>query len=293
LNALQAGESFESVTESSTMLTVRSLELLQKLGFLVHPTDQKWMHTTVANQLYYFAALGFNPNESQENLLRSKVAIVGVGGIGTVLLSHLVGSGLSNFILIDSDVVQQSNFNRQQMFSLSDLGEYKVFAAEKWITARVHPCSVDARPIHVSDSIELSNIIQDCDMVVLAADSPVNIKYIVLEAAILSGCAFAAADCGLRSASWGPIVRGESAKNYLEEISSGKRDFSVPQPHAPMQASFSPTNTIAASFLAREVIHWLAGLSHRSDYQLHNFEELVRPRTASTSDTPHGSRAKP
>src|SRR4051812_10935951 len=69
----------------------------------------------------------------QFKLLNSKVAIVGVGALGTVTANHLVRSGVGYVRLIDRDLVELSNLQRQTLFDEEDasLQLPKVIAAQK------------------------------------------------------------------------------------------------------------------------------------------------------------------
>lgn len=77
-----------------------------------------------------FSGIG---KEGQLKLLNSKVAIVGVGALGTVCANHLVRSGIGNIRLIDRDVVDLSNLQRQSLFNEEDvnLNLPKAAAAKK------------------------------------------------------------------------------------------------------------------------------------------------------------------
>jgi molybdopterin-synthase adenylyltransferase len=71
--------------------------------------------------------------EGQKKLLGSKVVIVGVGALGTVIANHLVRAGVGHIRLIDRDLVELSNLQRQNLFCEEDakLNLPKAIAAEK------------------------------------------------------------------------------------------------------------------------------------------------------------------
>ena len=48
-----------------------------------------------------------------EKLNKSKVAIFGIGGVGSYVVEGLARAGIGNFILVDNDVISESNINRQ------------------------------------------------------------------------------------------------------------------------------------------------------------------------------------
>ncbi len=69
--------------------------------------------------------------EGQRRLKGAKVLCVGVGGLGSPLLQYLAAAGVGTLGLVDDDVVEISNLQRQVLFGDSDLGQKKVDAAEK------------------------------------------------------------------------------------------------------------------------------------------------------------------
>jgi hypothetical protein len=64
----------------------------------------------------------------QEALAASSVAIIGCGGLGSLIGLYLAGAGVGGITLIDDDVVEISNLHRQLAFRESDLGESKSLA---------------------------------------------------------------------------------------------------------------------------------------------------------------------
>lgn len=69
----------------------------------------------------------------QVALAEARVALVGCGGIGSPALQYLAGAGVGRLTLIDSDVVEESNLQRQTIFSPDDLGQAKAEAAATWV----------------------------------------------------------------------------------------------------------------------------------------------------------------
>ncbi|MBO4816017.1 MAG: tRNA threonylcarbamoyladenosine dehydratase [Clostridia bacterium] len=71
--------------------------------------------------------------ENLEKLKNSKVAIFGLGGVGSFVLEGLVRAGVGSFILVDNDVVSESNLNRQLIALNSKIGKPKVEVAKERI----------------------------------------------------------------------------------------------------------------------------------------------------------------
>ncbi len=67
----------------------------------------------------------------QRKIQKSKVLVIGVGGLGCPLIIYLANSGICNIGIIDYDKVDLSNLNRQILFTPKDVGKFKVNIAKK------------------------------------------------------------------------------------------------------------------------------------------------------------------
>jgi molybdopterin/thiamine biosynthesis adenylyltransferase/rhodanese-related sulfurtransferase len=74
----------------------------------------------------------------QAVLARSRVLIVGAGGLGSPVLQYLAGAGVGFLGVVDSDTLQASNLHRQPIYALAQVGESKVMLAEAAV-ARINP----------------------------------------------------------------------------------------------------------------------------------------------------------
>lgn len=68
-----------------------------------------------------------------EKLKKSKVAIFGIGGVGSYVVEGLARAGVGNFILVDNDEVSLTNLNRQIIATYETIGKAKVDIAKKRI----------------------------------------------------------------------------------------------------------------------------------------------------------------
>ena len=67
----------------------------------------------------------------QKRILKSKVLIIGLGGLGCPLTLYLANSGVKNFGFVDSDKVEISNLSRQILYNFKDIGKLKVTQAKE------------------------------------------------------------------------------------------------------------------------------------------------------------------
>lgn len=68
--------------------------------------------------------------EGIQKLQKAKVAIFGIGGVGSYVVEGLVRAGVGNFILVDNDEVSISNLNRQMIATTKTIGRSKVEVAK-------------------------------------------------------------------------------------------------------------------------------------------------------------------
>ncbi|MGB9887572.1 MAG: HesA/MoeB/ThiF family protein [Moorellales bacterium] len=108
--------------------------------------------------------------EGQERLGKARVVVVGTGGLGCPATVYLTCVGVGNLTLVDSDIVELSNLNRQFLHWEEDLGREKVFSASSKL-ARLNP-EVELTPIRTRVTAEnVEEIIAGADVVVDALDN--------------------------------------------------------------------------------------------------------------------------
>ena len=111
-------------------------------------------------------------NEFSENNLKKlsevKIGIVGMGGIGCPLSQYLVNSGIKDLLLVDGDIVEKSNLNRQILFNINDIGEKKVKIAKSKLNLINSACKINVIDQNI-DSFNLDSL-NECSIVVDATD---------------------------------------------------------------------------------------------------------------------------
>mgnify|MGYP001306990709 CR=1 FL=1 len=103
----------------------------------------------------------------QERLARARVLCVGAGGLGSPLLQYLAAAGVGRIGIIDDDVVDESNLQRQPIYSTADLGKRKALIAAQRVEA-LNPL-VRADPIvtrfdagNARELVRLYDVVADC-----------------------------------------------------------------------------------------------------------------------------------
>ena len=109
-----------------------------------------------------------------ERLQKKKVLVLGCGGIGTHVAWNLATMGVGALFLLDYDIVELSNLNRQLLFDTNDIGKSKTSVLKKKLSAIAPTCEIHAIHIRITSESELESICQDCkcDLVIKSADTP-------------------------------------------------------------------------------------------------------------------------
>lgn len=92
----------------------------------------------------------------QVALASKHVVVIGLGGIGSPALQYLAAAGIGRFTLIDDDVVDVSNLQRQTIFTSRDIGHGKATSARRWLAN-----FDDALEVAISDSRITSDNVGD------------------------------------------------------------------------------------------------------------------------------------
>lgn len=92
-------------------------------------------------------------NFNEDNIFKlenTKIAIIGLGGIGCPLIQYLVSSGFKNLVFFDGDKVEKSNLGRQILYGLGDVEKFKVnVAKDKLLETNPH-CNIVVHSEHLT-----------------------------------------------------------------------------------------------------------------------------------------------
>lgn len=120
----------------------------------------------------------------QQRLLNSKVLVIGTGGLGSPIALYLAAAGIGTIGLVDADVVDLSNLQRQVIHFTPDVGRPKVTSAREKINL-MNP-DVTVREINMRvDASNIMDLIADYDFIVEGTDN-FPTKFLVNDACILA-----------------------------------------------------------------------------------------------------------
>ncbi|GAB2753692.1 adenylyltransferase/sulfurtransferase MoeZ [Amycolatopsis magusensis] len=163
--------------------------------------------------------------DGQKRLKNAKVLVIGAGGLGSPALLYLAAAGVGTLGIVDFDVVDESNLQRQVIHGQSDVGKLKAASAQESL-AETNPNV----KVHLhTDRLDSSNaleIFRDYDLIVDGTDNFAT-RYLVNDAAVLLGKPYV----------WGSIFRFEGQVSvFWEDAPDGRglnyRDL-YPEPPPP------------------------------------------------------------
>ena len=135
--------------------------------------------------------------EGQKRLKNAKVLVVGAGGLGSPALLYLAAAGVGTLGVVDFDVVDESNLQRQVIHGQSDIGKPKAQSAKESV-AEINPLvTVNLHEVPL-DSSNALDIFRDYDLILDGTDNFAT-RYLVNDACVLLGKPYV----------WGSIFRFE------------------------------------------------------------------------------------
>ncbi|MBC6450412.1 adenylyltransferase/sulfurtransferase MoeZ [Actinokineospora xionganensis] len=161
----------------------------------------------------------------QKRLKNAKVLVVGAGGLGSPALLYLAAAGVGTLGIVDFDVVDESNLQRQVIHGVSDVGKPKAQSAKESI-AEINPLiNVVLHQEHLNSTNAL-DIFAPYDLILDGTDNFAT-RYLVNDAAVLLGKPYV----------WGSIFRFEGQVSvFWEDAPNGQglnyRDL-YPEPPPP------------------------------------------------------------
>ncbi|CAH8283298.1 adenylyltransferase/sulfurtransferase [Mariniflexile fucanivorans] len=120
----------------------------------------------------------------QDKLSNAKVLVVGAGGLGCPILQYLTAAGIGTLGVIDFDVVETSNLQRQVLFGTSSFGKNKAEAAKKRLEDLNNEISIIAYPEKLTYQNAL-NLFNQYDIIVDGSDN-FETRYLVNDACIIT-----------------------------------------------------------------------------------------------------------
>jgi len=122
--------------------------------------------------------------KGQEKILNSKVLIIGAGGLGAPAALYLAAAGVGNLGIVDGDVVDLSNLQRQIIHFTPDIGKKKVDSARE----KINQINPDVKVTTYNEKVyakNILNIIKDYDFIIDGTDN-FSAKFLINDACVIA-----------------------------------------------------------------------------------------------------------
>lgn len=196
--------------------------------------------------------------EGQEKLKKSKVLVIGAGGLGCPVLQYVAAAGVGKVAFAEFDMVSEANLQRQILYGSDDVGKLKSVIAKKRLEALNSLVEFEIFNLRI-DAGNSSRILKDFDVVVDATDN-LETRYIINDTCVILN----------KPMVHGAIYKFEgqvSVFNYMEGPTYrcynplvDKSDFKNPSPGNVGLLGVLPG--ITGSLMANEVIKIITGVGN-------------------------------
>jgi len=122
--------------------------------------------------------------KGQNKLIQAKVLVIGAGGLGCPILQYLAAAGVGTIGIVDFDIVEESNLQRQILFGMSTLGKNKALAAKERLEDLNPTISITAYPerLTVKNAVNLFN---NYDIIIDGTDN-FTTRYLINDASLIT-----------------------------------------------------------------------------------------------------------
>lgn len=270
ISLLKKGLTYADINQAADRLNPYLLDYLIESKATIQTNEPRFIRET--KNLGFFMLKSTDPVARMQLLQSKKVAVIGLGGIGTVIIENLIRCGLKTFVLFDPDRVSPSDLNRQVLYMPKDINRMKTDVVRDYILELDPTANVKCHCIKISDSNTLEKTMSpDVDFIIQAADYPLKqLNNLVNDYCHNHKKSFINSACGLEKGFWGPLIDYQriDEKVNLTEFLSG--EYSLDELYLcenldqPVVYSFGPSNMIIAAHAASDIIAHLSGLEAHS-----------------------------
>jgi molybdopterin/thiamine biosynthesis adenylyltransferase len=193
---------------------------------------------------------------AQERLAASRVVVVGAGGLGSPVLQYLAAAGVGTLGIIDDDVVEASNLQRQVLHSVADVGRAKTESAADALRGLAPSAEVVAHPERLTRD-NAAAILGGYHLVVDGSDT-FETRYAVSEAAAALGLPVV----------WGTVLGWDGQVSVFWSAAPDGRAITYPDVFGPQPPEgescatvgvLSPACGVVGSTMAVEAVKVLTG----------------------------------
>ena len=254
LEKLKVGASWSELVHAFEDPHGRALVVeLDRRGLLGPRLSVEAQAGPLGSQLFWLAHLSAAPHDLQGRLTAQRALVLGCGGTGAIVVQHLAALGVGTLALVDCDVVEPSNLNRQFPYRRIDVGRPKAEALREHVLERHPDCRVRAVRARIASTADLLDIAsEDAPTVIFCcADLPVgHIAAFTAEACLALGAVGVFGSVGVRDGAIGPLLHTQGAlRAYAADLETVGRASADAIGRVAARSSFAPVNTVISAML--------------------------------------------
>jgi adenylyltransferase/sulfurtransferase len=123
--------------------------------------------------------------EGQKKLKSASVLVVGAGGLGCPVLQYLSAAGTGRIAIVEYDIVDEVNLQRQLLYGSDDLGKLKAIIAKKRLEQLNSFVNVEIKNLRL-DATNAKETLKDFDVIIDATDN-LETRYVISDACVMLG----------------------------------------------------------------------------------------------------------
>ncbi len=220
----------------------------------------------------YFSCIDTTPRERryelQHRLKQSKVAVIGLGGVGSTVAMSLVAAGVGTLRCVDFDSVEASNLTRQLLYAEGDVGASKVSSAVTRLRAMNRHATVEGVDLELDSEADAKRCLDGMDFAVLCTDHPrEEVDFWVNDVAQELGTPWGVCSYNGPLVCTGVIIPGKTPcyrcfthahpSPWAPDSDTG---IKMMDRSSAVMGVIAPTSGLAGHFAALEAIYYLTGL---------------------------------
>ena len=213
----------------------------------------------------------------QVALTQKHVVLIGCGGIGSPALQYLAAAGIGRLTLVDDDVVEASNLQRQTIFTEADIGQPKATVAAAWVGRFDRVLEARAVVGGVGRDVEPAQVLEGADLVLDGCDNFAT-RLAVSDACVRARVPLTSAAIGRfqgQVANFAGHLPGQSCYRCFVGDAFDAEDCDSCAADGVLGAMAGMIGAFAAMQAIRVLVQGAASLGYPQWGQLHLFEGLV------------------
>lgn len=126
----------------------------------------------IEESLLFYSSTFKELSDSINKMRNANIAIIGVGGTGSWVCQELVMNQVGKLKLIDPDIVEYGNLQRQSLYIMNDIGSAKVDALKNHLELQNKFTKIETSTNRILDITDCINELSDADIIICTADEP-------------------------------------------------------------------------------------------------------------------------